>query len=284
MVFVMKHYTYALLVLLLFWITVTGNALALEKPGEELKDVGLATELGAQVDTSLTFTNSEGKLVALSELISESIPTIIIPAYYDCPMLCGLLLNGVIKLINRMDLVLGTDYRIVTVSFDSSETAKQAADRKAEFVEKFVGQGDAKSGWDFLVGTEENVKTLMGQIGFYYKEDKEEFAHTAVIMLLTPAAKISQYFTGIGFPEWDVRLALIEASQGSIGSAIDHVLLYCFRFDPLKGRYTWVATGVMRAGGVATLLLLGGLLLFLWKREKNSAASNGRTSHNDSVI
>ena len=244
-------------------------AVALEKPGEELNEVGLATELGAAIDTDLVFTDSSGKQVALADLVLKDRPTILVPAYYDCPMLCGLLLNGLTKLINSIDgLVLGDDYQIITVSFDHEETHQLAAERKTEWTGKFKGEGNAKGGWNFLVGSEENVKALMDQIGFYYKEDKEEFAHTAVIMLLTPEAKISQYFTGIRFPKWDVRLALIEASDGSIGSAIDHVLLYCFRFDPTKGKYTWVATGVMRAGGVLTLILLGGLLLFLWRKDK----------------
>ncbi len=248
-----------------------GALSALEKPGEELQDVGLATELGAQVDSSLTFTNSSGKKVTLGELVSADRPTVIVPAYYDCPMLCGLLLNGLTKLLNKVeDLKLGSDYQVITVSFDHTETPELAAEKKELFTGKFTGQGDAKHGWHFLVGSEENVKALMDQIGFYFKEDKDEFAHTAVIMILTPGFKISQYFTGINFPAWDFKLALVEASQGSIGSAIDHVLLYCFRFDPTKGKYTWVATGVMRIGGAITLILLGLLIFVLRRRETSS--------------
>ncbi|RMG41020.1 MAG: SCO family protein [Candidatus Dadabacteria bacterium] len=256
------------------FICFSGSGLfAIERPGEELKSVGLTTELGTQVDLGISFTDSNGKAVALRELLLENRPLVIVPVYYKCPRLCGLLLNGVTELLNKLTLSPGKDFSIVTVSFDSSEGPDLARKKKQRFVSLLNDKtGEKSSGWHFLVGKEPQIETLMNQIGFHYKRDNGDFAHTAVIMILTPRGKISQYFTGVRFPVRDVRLALVEASEGNIGTVLDHVLLYCYRFDPLKGRYTWAAFGIMRAGGVLTLLLLGGLVLRLWLKEKSGSA------------
>ena len=242
--------------------------LALEDPGEDLQKVGLTTELGDQVDLSLTFQDSTGKTVTLQDFVQEGRPLILVPAYYNCPRLCGLLLSGVVDLLNRLKLTIGKDYQVVTVSFDTSEKPQLAAKRHKTYTDRFTGEGDAATGWRFLVGDKENVHPLMNQIGFHFKPDEGEFAHTAAIMLLTPDGKISQYFSDVTFPAWDVRLALVEASEGAIGSAIDHVYLFCFRFDPTKGRYTWAAFNVARAGAGIGLVLLAALLIGLWKRER----------------
>lgn len=241
-------------------------ALALEKPKEKLESVGLATERGDSVDLSLTFTDSDGTTKTLGELVAGTKPIILIPAYYSCPRLCGLLLKGVSELLNKIDLTLGEDFRVVTVSFNTREEAADAHRAQETWRSRFQGKGDALA-WHFLVGDSKNVDPLMEQIGFRYLPDGKEFAHTAAIMLLTPSGEISQYFTGISFPTWDVRLALIEASRGEIGTAFDQVLLYCFRFDPTKGKYTWFAFNVVRAGGAITLILLAGLIFVLWRRD-----------------
>jgi len=238
---------------------------ALEKPKEKLEGVGLATERGDSVDLSLTFTDSDGTTKTLGELVAGTKPIILIPAYYSCPRLCGLLLKGVSELLNKIDLTLGEDFRVVTVSFNTREGAADAHRAQETWRSRFKGKGDPLA-WHFLVGDSKNVDPLMEQIGFRYLPDGKEFAHTAVIMLLTPSGEISQYFTGISFPTWDVRLALVEASKGEIGTAFDQVLLYCFRFDPTKGKYTWFAFNVVRAGGAITLILLAGLIFVLWRR------------------
>ena len=245
-------------------------AVALEKPGENLKDVGLTTQNGTELDLSLAFVDLDGTSRPLSEYVSSEKPTILIPAYYDCPRLCGLLLDGVSKLLGKLNLTLGDEYRVVTVSFDPSDTPETAL----EVAEKFRGSLGAEVGdvseWLFLSGEQQNIVPLMTQLGFQYKEDMGEFAHTAAIFLLTPQGKISQHFAGISFPFRDVRLALVEASSGKIGTLLDQALLYCFRFDPTQGKYTWAAFNVMRAGGSATLLLLVGLIFWLRKGEKEA--------------
>ncbi len=241
---------------------------ALEDPGQELEKVGLSTELGAQIDLSLQFQDSTGETVTLQDYVSGGRPLVLVPAYYDCPRLCGLLLSGVVDALNRLKLTIGEDYQVVTVSFDTSEKPALAAKRHKTYTDRYTGEGNAALGWRFLVGDKENVYPLMNQIGFHFKPDEGEFAHTAAIMLLTPDGKISQYFSDVTFPAWDVRLALVEASQGAIGSAMDHVYLFCFRFDPTKGRYTWAAYNVARAGAGIGLVLLAALLIGLWKRER----------------
>lgn len=257
-----------LLSLLLSFTLFLSPALALEKPGEQLEEVGLDTELGAQVDLSLTFTDSTGKEAQLRDFTQNRRPIVIVPVYFSCPRLCGLLLAGVRDLLNEVDLELGKDYSILAVSFNEDDTPKKATARKVQYTKSFTGKGDPETGWSFLVGNDEQIDQLMNQIGFNYKPDGKEFAHTAAMILLTPNGQISQYFTGIDFSPWDTKLALVEASQGSIGSAIDHALLYCFRFDPTKGKYTWAAFGIMRAGGILTLVLLTGLIFMLRRRER----------------
>lgn len=262
-----------LIVLSMAALLLAVEGFCLEKPGDELRESGLTTQLGTQVDLSASFTDSSGELRTLSEFVSEDKPLIIVPAYYDCPRLCGLLLSGVTKTLNEVDLELGTDYQVATVSFNHKDTPQKAASRRKTYHEKYKGKGDPDTGWHFLVGEEGIVKQLMSQIGFQYFEDKGEFAHTAALMVLTADGVLSQYFTGITFSPWDVKLALVEASKKKIGTAIDHVLLYCFRFDPTKGKYTWAAFGVMRAGGVLTLLFLVSLIGYFVRKERLKGSS-----------
>jgi protein SCO1/2 len=167
-----------------------------------------------------------------------------------------------------MGLVLNQDYRILMVSFDTEDTAERARARAESLWEGISDRSSAEAGWRFLVTQGDSAPTLMNQIGFKYLPDKGEFAHAAALMILTPDGQISQYFTDVNAAARDVKLALVEASRGSIGSAIDHVMLFCFRFDQTKGKYTWAAFNIMRAGGALTLLFLAGLVLFLRRREK----------------
>jgi protein SCO1 len=240
---------------------------ALKDPGAELKPVGVSTKLGTKIDLSLPFVDSTGTALTLGQLFTGNRPVIIVPAYYDCPRLCGLILDGVRDVINDLTLELGSDYRVVTFSFDASETPVQAAQRAVSLRKQLSNQAGAAH-WSFLVGPQTSIDTLLDQIGFNVTPDQGEFAHSAAVMVLTPSGEISQYFTGVTFSAWDAKLALVEASRGAIGSPIDHVMLFCFRFDPTKGKYTWAAFNIMRAGGALTLILLAGLIIGLWRRER----------------
>ncbi len=241
-------------------------ASALEDPKADLQEVGVFTELGRKVDTSLIFSDSLGNKIPLSQVFSSGKPVILIPAYYRCPRLCGLILGGVQKLLNKLTLNLGHDFQVVTVSFDPEEGVKDAAEKASEYRKVLPDRGVPEA-WSFLVGDENNIRPLMDQIGFRYKKDGSEFAHSAAIMILTPDGEISQYFTGIDFSPFDVKLSLIEASKGKIGSPLDHVFMFCFRFDETKGRYTWAVFNLMRLGAIATLVFLVVLIVGMRVKE-----------------
>jgi protein SCO1/2 len=255
----------ALVVLL---VLLAHSSKAIERPENVIgSEVGVFTELGIAVDQSLLFTDSTGNTRALSDFFVEEKPLVIAPVYYKCPRLCGLLLDGLYSLINKLPLKLGDDFNVLVVGFDPTESASDAKEVRSKLNIRLKEEARAKAGaLNYVVGDERSTTALMNQLGFRYKKDGEDFAHSAALMILTPTGEISQYFTGIEFSPWDVRLALVEASQGKIGTAIDHLLLYCFRFDPLQGKYTWAVVALLRVGGVLTLIGLGLVYFFFVKR------------------
>lgn len=253
---------------LLIYLLLLDASAAIERPESELKEAGLTPVLGTQVNLDLPFQNSAGATITLRDLlITGGKPLVIIPAYYTCPRLCGLLLAGASQLFSGLDLVLGQDYSIATVSFNKKDNHLAARGQELRFRQRLDKNSSNPDAWHFLVGQESSINELMGSLGFGFKQENEDFAHAAALFILTPDGKISQYFTGIEFPTWDVKLAMVEASRGGIGSVLDHVMLFCFRFDPLKGRYTLVAQNIMRGGGALTLLLLAGMIIRLRYRE-----------------
>jgi protein SCO1/2 len=245
-------------------------AYGIERPEEVLnKEVGVYTQLGTKVDLSRVFTDREGQRKPLKDFALADKPILVVPVYYKCPRMCGLILDGVVNLLNELTLELGRDFSVLVVSFDPLETAADAADAWGKFNERLIGDAAfGREAFRFLVGSDDNVVGLMRELGFKYLREGKDFAHSAAVMILTPTGEISQYFTGIQFSPWDVRLSLIEASQGKIGSAMDHFLLYCFRFDPLQGKYTWAVKGVLRVGGALTLLGLA-LMYFFFARKRS---------------
>ncbi len=260
------------LVLIITCLMPVVTAALTENIGEkvETKKIGFVTVLGGKLDKTLTFTDAEGKTVTLGDLLTPGIPTIFVPVYYSCPRLCGLLLNGFVELIKKIDLTMGTEYKVITLSFKPEETA-DLAKGKSNSVFAEINRPDVNtSNWRFLVGAEANIKQLMDQIGFRYEKDGDEYAHSSGFIVLTPDGEISQYFTGIEFPAWDVRLSLVEASKGSIGSTIDHILLFCYSFDPSKGKYTWVAFNILRIGVLASVLLCIALVFMYSRRAKTA--------------
>lgn len=255
-------------VLLLVIIQFISPVCALEQPGEVVPNLSPTTQLGAKIDMDLNFIAEDGTKGRLRDFAKDGRPFILAPAYYHCPSLCGLLLGAVQRLVGEMDLKLNQDYRIITVSFDLEDTTARAAARASALRSELSNAESAAEGWRFLISDGQSSATLMNQIGFHYLPDKGEFAHAAALMILTPDGQISQYFTDINAAGRDVKLALVEASRGSIGSAIDHVMLFCFRFDQTKGRYTWAAFNIMRAGGALTLVGLLMLVFFLRRKER----------------
>lgn len=257
-------------ILVIFLLALPLRLFAIEDPSTQLNSVGFSPSLSSKVDLNLEFTAEDGRAVALKDLLIADRPAIIVPVYYQCPRLCGLLLSGMNNLLKGFGLAIGSDFQVVVVSFNPSEGPELAAAQRTQYLSRLQITPEEAKGLRFLVGKQESISELMSQIGFRYGADGVDFAHSAGIVLLTPKGEISQFFSGIDFPQRDVQLALVEASRGRIGSALDHIMLFCFRFDATKGRYTWAAFNIMRAGGALTLLLLGGLLFTLWRREQRS--------------
>lgn len=260
-----------LLILLLIGIS-PYTASALTDPAAVLKkqEIGFYTKLGTKIDTTLPFTNADGQDVQLSSLFRPGIPTIILPVYYGCPRLCGFLLSGFVDLVKKMNLLMGKEYNVIAVSFNPDDKAADAKE-KSNSVLSEVGRPEANSAnWSFLVGKQEYIAKLMDQLGFRYEKDGDEYAHASGIIIVTPTGEISQYFTGIEFSPWDVRLSLIEASRGSVGSTIDHILLFCYKFDPTKGKYTLIAFNVLRGGVLAAIGLFFAAVFVFSKRIKQA--------------
>lgn len=233
---------------------------AVEDPGSALERVGVdSAKRGQKVDLSLKFTDTSGRELTLSEFMIPGKPLVITPVYYHCPRLCGFFLNGFVTLLNDLALRPGRDFNILTFSIDPAENSEMAGQREAQY-KRLLVEADSGAGWHFTIGSKDNVEALASQIGFKFFPDGPEFAHTSAFIILTPEGEISQYFTGIDFSAWDVKLAMVDASKGAIGSAIDHILLFCFRFDPTSGKYTWAAFNVMRSGVILSALLMGALV------------------------
>lgn len=238
-----------------------------QKPAE-LKEVGLEEKLNGQIDLNLTFRDETGKVVALKDYFAKGRPVVLNLVYYSCPMLCGMVLQGVVRSLKGLPYTPGTDIEVISVSFNEKEQPELAKAKKESILQEYARPG-ADVGWHVLVDNQGNVKKLADQIGFSYKWDPEsqQFAHPSVTTILTPEGKISRYLTGIDYEPRNMRLALTEASQGKIGTVGDRFMLYCYKYDPSSRSYVMAATRTMRLGGVLIVLLLGGALYYYWRRE-----------------
>ncbi len=239
-----------------------------QTPQEVAERTRLLTKLGERVEGGITLTDEEGKEFQLAELFEAGKPVVVIPVYYGCPRLCGLTLTAASRWISQVTLQPGVDYQIVTVSFDKSEGADDARRAGGKYRKLAKLGAEASRGWRFSVAEEESIERLMGQLGYQYLETGGEFAHTSAFFVLTPGREISQFFTGVEFSAWSVKMALVEASEGKIGELLDHVLLFCFKFDPLKGRYTWAAWNFVRIGSVLCMLLFFGAVYYFGIRKR----------------
>lgn len=256
---------------LLVLIGFVAQSEAIERPEQVLdKEVGIFTQLGTKVGLSDgRFTDINGRQGALKDFAQSGKPILIAPVYFKCPRLCGLLLDGVYALLSEISLEISKDFSVLVVGFDPTETPADAREVMTKFNARLIGDAAPHaSDIQFLIGDEISTKRLMSELGFKFMRDGKDFAHSAAVMILTPGGEISQYFTGITFPSWDVRLSLVEASKGVIGTAVDHLLLYCFRFDPLQGRYTWAVIGLLRVGGALTLVGLALVFYFFVFRKR----------------
>jgi protein SCO1/2 len=235
---------------------------------EALRGVGFDQNLGAPVPLDLDFRDESGAEVILGDYFGER-PVILTLVYYECPMLCTLVLNGLVQSLRAVPFDVGKDFEIVTVSFDPTETPALARRSKETYVTSF-GRPEAEAGWHFLTGSESAIEALTAAVGFRYTYDPElkQFAHASGIMILTPDGRLARYFFGVEYAPKDVRLGLVEASEGKIGNLIDQVLLFCFHYDPEEGKYGAAAMNGIRAGGVVTLAAIGLYLLRSIRRDR----------------
>ena len=234
----------------------------------ELRGVGIEQHLNQQVPLDLTFRNEAGEPVTLRSLMRGK-PVILSLAYYQCPMLCTLVLNGLVGAMRALPFDAGNEFDVITVSFDPKDTPELAAKKKATYLGEYRRQG-AEQGWHFLTGDEASIKALTDAVGFRYNylPEKGQFAHAAGIMVLTPSGVLSRYFYGVEFAPRDLKFGLMEAANGKIGSPVDQLMLFCFQYDPATGRYTTVVLNAIRVGGVLTLVALGLFMARSWRRDR----------------
>lgn len=232
-----------------------------------LKNVGIDQKLNASIPLDLTFKDETGKTVELAEYFGTK-PVILTLVYYNCPMLCTRILDDLDESLKRVPLDLGKDYNVVTVSIDPTDTPVLAASKHQLFTGMY-GRPSGVHGWHFLTGQEPQIKALTAAVGFRYAYDpaSKQFAHASGIMILTPAGKLSRYFYGITYRPLDLRLGLVDASAGKIGSPVDEILLFCCQYDPAIGKYGVIISHVIQLAGGVTLLILGGLIFLLARRE-----------------
>jgi protein SCO1 len=234
---------------------------------ELLKDVGIDQKLNDAIPLGLAFRDENGSTAKLSEFFGQK-PVVLALVYYNCPMLCTQVLNGLDRSLKDLPMDIGKDFNVVTVSIDPSETPKLAS-AKRDLYTGIYGRPGAARGWHFLTGEESQIRQLANAVGFRYAydADSKQFAHASAVMVLTPGGKISRYFYGITYPARDMRLGLVEASEGKIGSAVDQLLLFCYHYDPVTGKYGMLISRVIKAGGLLTVLAIGILVLVLSRNE-----------------
>ncbi len=236
-----------------------------------LREVAIDQNLDAQVPLDLAFRDESGTPVTLGQYFGRR-PVILSLVYYQCPMLCTLVLNGLVRALRTLTFDPGREFELVTVSFDPRETPELAAKKKATYLGEYERAG-ADVAWHFLTGDAAAIERLARAVGFHYTyvPEEKQFAHAAAIMVLTADGRISRYFFGVEFSPRDLRFGLIDAADRKIGSAVDHLLLYCYRYDPATGKYGAVAMNLVRAGGAVTVLALVGFIVVMRRRETRAA-------------
>src|SRR5882757_8742587 len=240
-----------------------------------LQGVGFRPELNAQMPLDASFKDETGKDVRLGDYLHTQKPVLLAFVYYGCPMMCTQLEQGVVGSLRMLSFNPGRDYEVVFVSFDDRDTSEMATAKKKTSLDHFR-RPETAAGWHFLTGSKESIATLTSSANFHFNFDAKNnlFAHASGIMLLTPDGRISRYFYGVEFPGRDLRLGLVDASQGKIGTPVDKMLLFCFQYDPSTARYSATILGVMRLMAIGTVAGLLLMILIFHRRDKRAAQAN----------
>jgi protein SCO1/2 len=238
------------------------------RPPGVLETVAFEQRLNAPVPLDLVFRDETGTGVHLGDYFGEK-PVILTLNYYDCPMLCPLMLDGLLRSLRVLSFDIGQQFDVVTVSIAPDETPVLAATKKADYLRGY-GRREAAAGWHFLTGEPASIERLSEAVGFRYTYDaaKDQYAHAAGIIVLTPQGRIARYLYGLEFSPTELRLALVEAAANRIGSPVDQLLLYCYQYDPATGRYTLVVRRALQVAGLVTMLGLAGFMLVMFRRER----------------
>lgn len=238
-----------------------------------LDQVGLDQKLGEQIPLDVEFFDEAGQVVRLRDYFGSR-PVVLTLVYYECPMLCSLILNGTVRALRTLEFSAGTEFDVLTVSIDPDETPDLAAAKKQEYLANYRRTG-AEQGWHFLTGREESIRALADAVGFRYAYDpvSGEYAHAAGIMVLTPKGQVARYFYGVEYSPRDLKLGLMEASEERIGSPVDQLLLLCFHYNPLTGKYSFAVMAAVRVAGALTVLAIVVLLVTLLRRERKERSA-----------
>ncbi|HEX8687150.1 MAG TPA: SCO family protein [Pyrinomonadaceae bacterium] len=238
------------------------------RSNQVLKQVNIEQRLNNQIPLDLKFRDESGREVRLAEYFAKGRPVALTLVYYECPMLCNQVLNGAVGAFQALSFTAGEEFEVVTVSFDPREGPELAARKKETYLRRYRREG-AERGWHFLTGDKASIDALAESVGFRYAwdEQSQQFAHASAVMVATPQGRLSHYFYGIDYAPRDLRLALVEASAGKIGSPVDSLLLFCYHYDPAAGRFAPVM-GVLRAAGVLTVAGVVALLLYLRRKSR----------------
>jgi len=230
--------------------------------------IGIDQKLGDQLPLDLRFVDSEGNTVHLRDFFGEK-PIVLSLVYFDCPMLCTQVINSLLRAMNVLSFGAGTEFDVLTISIDPGETPELANAKKIEYLKNYRGR-EGSTGWHFLTGDQQQIDELAAAVGFRYEYDEptDQYIHASGIMVLTPEGKLARYFYGIDYPPRDLRWGLVEAADGAIGNPIDQLLLLCYSYDPMTGKYGVYIRNSLRIGGLATILALGSFIVVMLRRER----------------
>jgi protein SCO1 len=241
-----------------------------------LRDVGIDRHVGAQLPLDLRFHDETGREVRLAEYFGSKKPVVVVPVYYGCPMLCPLALEGLARSLRMLTFGAKTDYELVVFSFDPRDTPADARRKKADALATF-GRAGGDAGWHFLTGDARSIAALTRAIGFRYKAEGGQFVHASTLVMATPRGKVARYLYTTEPAPKDLRLALVEASSGRLGTVADQVLLYCYHYDAATGRYTLLTMRLVRIGAILTVLALGGFIAYMLRQERRGRLAEVRT-------
>jgi len=239
-----------------------------------LREVNFQQQLDNQVPLDRRFVDEQGNQIELGDLFGQR-PVLLVFAYYRCPMLCNQVLNGVLTCTNALNFVAGEDFEIVVISFDPADSPAVARAKRDTYTKRYLHK-EGRDGWHFLTGKRDDIAAVADAAGFRFVYDAktDQFAHASGIMIATANGRLAQYFYGIDYPTRDLRLALVEASQGKIGTLVDQVLLTCFHYDAITGRYGLAVMRLVQGGGILTVILVGGFILRSLRKERHFSTTS----------